>query len=402
MVGPRREWLRLLGWRLGFGVGILVLWEVAAGRWLDPFWFSSPLRILSHLIQWTREGTLFGHLMVTLRETFLGYLLGSVAGILVGVVLSRLEFLAEVLDPFIVAVNGIPRVALAPLFIIWFGIGELSKVVLASTLTFFITFYATFSGLRAVEPAYQEIARVMGASERQIFFKVNLPAASPWIVSALKVGVPFSLIGAIIGEFMAASRGLGYILGSVSGIAVGVVLARLEFVAQVFDPFIVAANGIPRVALAPLFIIWFGIGELSKVILASTLVFFLTFYGTFSGLRAVEPAYKEIARVMGANERQIFAKVSLPAASPWIVAALKVGVPFALIGAIIGEFMAASRGLGYMIQLNTNQFDTTGAVSGIVVLMLSVMLFNGLLNRLERYVLRWRPRERAAQARELQ
>ena len=262
---PRREWPRLLGWRVGFGVAVLVVWELAAGRFIDPFWFSSPLRILRHLIEWTREGTLFGHLLVTLRETFLGFLLGSVAGILVGVALSRLLFLARVLDPFIVAVNGIPRVALAPLFILWFGIGELSKVVLASTLTFFITFYATFSGLRAVEPAYQDIARVMGASERQIFVKVSLPAASPWIVSALKVAVPFSLIGAII-----------------------------------------------------------------------------------------------------------------------------------------GEFMAASRGLGYMIQLNTNQFDTTGAVSGILVLMVCVMLFNGALNRLERYVLRWRPRERAAAARELQ
>ena len=264
-VTTRREWPRLLAWRVAFGIGILLLWEFAAGRWVDPFWFSSPLRIVAHLIQWTREGTLFGHLLVTLRETFLGYVLGSVAGILAGVVLSRLQFVAKVLDPFIVAANGIPRVALAPLFIIWFGIGELSKIVLASTLTFFITFYATFSGLRAVEPAYQEIARVMGANERQIFLKVNLPAASPWIVSALKVGVPFSLIGAII-----------------------------------------------------------------------------------------------------------------------------------------GEFMAASRGLGYMIQLNTNQFDTTGAVSGILVLMVCVMLFNGVLNRLERYVLRWRPRERAAGTRELQ
>jgi len=264
VVTARREWPRLLAWRVAFGVAVLLLWEFAAGRWVDPFWFSSPARIISHLVQWTREGTLFGHLIVTLRETFLGYVLGSFTGILVGLVLSRLEFVAKVLDPFIVA-----------------------------------------------------------------------------------------------------------------------------------------ANGIPRVALAPLFIIWFGIGELSKVILASTLVFFLTFYGTFSGLRAVEPAYKEIARVMGANERQIFAKVSLPAASPWIVAALKIGVPFALIGAIIGEFMAASRGLGYIIQLNTNQFDTTGAVSGILVLMVCVMLFNGVLNRLERYVLRWRPRERAGAAREL-
>ena len=265
VMAPRREWLRLLAWRLAFGLTALAVWELATGRFIDPFWFSSPSRIVRHLIDWIREGSLFGHLIVTLRETFLGFVLGSLSGIIVGVLLSRLDFIAKVLDPFIVAVNGIPRVALAPLFIIWFGIGELSKIVLASTLTFFITFYATFSGLRAVEPAYREIARVMGASERQIFFKVNLPAASPWIVSALKVGVPFSLIGAII-----------------------------------------------------------------------------------------------------------------------------------------GEFMAASRGLGYMIQLNTNQFDTTGAVTGILGLMVCVMLFNGALNRLERYVLRWRPREKAAAARELQ
>ena len=156
-------------------------------------------------------------------------------------------------------------------------------------------------------------------------------------------------------------------------------------------------------ALAPLFIIWFGIGELSKIVLASTLTFFITFYATFSGLRTVEPAYRDIARVMGASECQmIFVKVNLPAASPWIVSALKVGVPFSLIGAITGEFMAASRGLGYMIQFNTNRFDTTGAVSGILVLMVCVMLFKGALNRLEASVRRWRPRERAASARELQ
>jgi NitT/TauT family transport system permease protein len=192
------------------------------------------------------------------------------------------------------------------------------------------------------------------------------------------------------------------LLGWRVGFGLGLVLSRLDFLARVLDPFVVAANGIPRVALAPLFIIWFGIGELSKIVLAGTLTFFLTFYASFSGLRAVEPADRDVARVMGASERQIFLKVFQPAACPWIVAALKIGVPFSLIGAIIGEFTAPSRGLGYMIQLNANQFDTTGAVGGIVVLMLCVMLFNDALNRPERYVLRWRPRERSAAARELQ
>ena len=191
------------------------------------------------------------------------------------------------------------------------------------------------------------------------------------------------------------------LLGWRVGFGLGLVLSRLDFLARVLDPFVVAATGIPRVALAPLFIIWFGIGELSKIVLAGTLTFVLTFYASFSGLRAVEPADRDVARVMGASERQIFLKVLQPAACPWIVAALKVGVPFSLIGAIIGEFTAPSRGLGYMIQLNASQFDTTGAVGGIVVLMLCVMLFNDALNRPERYVLRWRPRERSAAAREL-
>ena len=126
------------------------------------------------------------------------------------------------------------------------------------------------------------------------------------------------------------------------------------------DPFILALNGIPRIALAPLFIIWFGIGEPSKIVLAGMLSFFLCFYATLSGLRSVDPAYLSIARVMGANNRQAFFKVVLPAAAPWILTAMKVAVPFALVGAIVGEFMAATAGLGFKIQLYTAQFDTTG------------------------------------------
>ena len=177
------------------------------------------------------------------------------------------------------------------------------------------------------------------------------------------------------------------------GILTGALLARLEFLGKVLDPFILALNGIPRIALAPLFIIWFGIGEPSKMVLASMLTFFLCFYATLSGLRSVDPAYIAIARVMGANERQTFLKVILPAASPWIITAMKVSVPFALVGAIVGEFMAATGGLGYKIQLYTAQFDTTGAVTGIFVLMVIVILFNTALNRLEFYVLRWRPQK---------
>lgn len=225
----RRAKIRLMATRIGLAFFLLFLWEYGTDRWFDPFWFSSPLRIAAHFAEWIQDDLLY-HLTITLRETFVGYSGGVLAGVTLGAILARLEFLGKVLDPFILALNGIPRIALAPLFIIWFGIGETSKMVLASMLAFFLCFYATLSGLRSVDPAYVSIAKVMGANERQTFFKVTLPAASPWIITAMKVSVPFALIGAIVGEFIAATAGLGFMIqlytsqfnttGAVTGILV--------------------------------------------------------------------------------------------------------------------------------------------------------------------------------------
>ena len=205
----RREKWRLMFVRIILAMVLLSIWEYGTDRWFDALWFSSPLRVLRHLWTWVQDD-LLKHLVITLRETFIGYGCGTLLGIATGVLLARFAFLGKVLDPFILALNGIPRIALAPLFIIWFGIGEPSKIVLAGMLSFFLCFYATLSGLRSVDPAYISIARVMGATERQTFFKVVLPAASPWIITAMKVSVPFALVGAIVGEFMAATAGLGF------------------------------------------------------------------------------------------------------------------------------------------------------------------------------------------------
>jgi NitT/TauT family transport system permease protein len=205
----RRAKLKLMAARLVLAIVILAVWEYGTDRWFDALWFSSPLRVARHFLNWIQDD-LISHLVITLRECFIGYTAGTLMGIFAGALLARFGFLGKMLDPFILALNGIPRIALAPLFIIWFGIGEPSKIVLAGLLSFFLCFYATLSGLRSVEPAYLSIARVMGANDRQAFFKVVLPAASPWILTAMKVGVPFALVGAIVGEFMAATAGLGF------------------------------------------------------------------------------------------------------------------------------------------------------------------------------------------------
>lgn len=217
--------LRLLAYRVSFAAGFLAMWEASAlnlgpNKWLcaDPFWFSSPIRICGYLVEITRSGTLFVDTLTTMWEAFLGYVLGAALGIALGFILARLETLAEILDPFIVAVNGIPRVAMAPILIIWFGIGVESKVVLAISLVLFLTFMNTYAGLRGVDPALKNLGRVMGANDMQLLWKVTLPAAMPWVLTGLKIGVPFAIIGAILGEFMAASQGLGYMIQHASNL----------------------------------------------------------------------------------------------------------------------------------------------------------------------------------------
>ncbi|HEV8344143.1 MAG TPA: ABC transporter permease [Candidatus Binatia bacterium] len=203
---------RLFLYRLLFGLLLVTLWELSSGRFIDPFWISSPSRVFVYLWEVTSDGSIFGHLAITLYETFTGFFIGAVAGISFGFLLARRETLAQILDPYIVAFNGIPRIALAPIFIIWFGIGPNSKVILVVIVVFFLTFFNTYSGVKGVDIELKNILRIMGANERQILFKVTIPATIPWITTGLKLSVPYALVGAVVGEFIAASKGLGYLI----------------------------------------------------------------------------------------------------------------------------------------------------------------------------------------------
>ncbi|HYF20428.1 MAG TPA: ABC transporter permease [Ramlibacter sp.] len=197
--------------------------------------------------------------------------------------------------------------------------------------------------------------------------------------------------------FTMTATGVGFTLGAVGGLLAGIFLSRSAFMAAVLDPFLVAINGIPRVALAPLFVVWFGIGLMPKIVLVFTLVFFVMFYNTYSGIRSVEKSYVDLAWVMGAGDRAIFRKVVLPAATPYIFLGLKLSIPYALIGAIIGEFVASSAGLGWKIQVETSQYNTTGTMAGLVILMVIVTAMNALFTFFESRMLRWRPPTRIGQ-----
>ncbi len=203
---------RLFLYRLIFGIILLAAWELSSGRLIDPFWISSPTAVFGYLWEIISDGSIFGHLAVTLYETFTGFFIGAIAGIGLGFLLAGREVLAQVLDPYIIAFNGVPRIALAPLFIIWFGIGPNSKVILVVTVVFFLTFFNTYSGVKGVDLELKNVLRIMGATERQILLKVTIPASIPWITTGLKISVPYAIVGAVVGEFVAASKGLGYLI----------------------------------------------------------------------------------------------------------------------------------------------------------------------------------------------
>lgn len=205
-----RRHVPLAVWQVAFGVGVLALWELLSDWVLDPFFFSGPLRIVDYLRGYVFGGEFWGDLAFSMRAAIIGYALGAAAGLLSGFVLAATKTISRVLNPYILAVYGIPRIALAPLFIVWFGIGITSKIALAALMAFFLAFFNTYTGVGQVDQRYINIARVAGANRLDINRKVVLPAASPWIIAGLRISIPYAIVAALVGEFIASTQGLGF------------------------------------------------------------------------------------------------------------------------------------------------------------------------------------------------
>jgi sulfonate transport system permease protein len=204
--------------RLAIIIGFFSLWEFASGRWIEPFLVSSPSRIFTSLINGFRDGDLWQHTWVTFVEIAIGFPVGAIAGIGLGYAFGRSRVLAEIFEPIIIALNGIPRTALAPLFIVWLGIGLWSKVGVVFLLTFFLNFFNTYTGMRQMDQEYVDLARLMGVKGWKLTFKVIFPAISPYVFTGIRTSIPFAVIGAIVGEFVAATEGVGFFIRMSAGI----------------------------------------------------------------------------------------------------------------------------------------------------------------------------------------
>lgn len=212
--GERYSSLWIWGQRGLFLAAILLLWQFISGTLIDEYWISKPSLIFAQLYEWILTGDVFYHSWITVQEAVIGFAIGAVSGGAFGLVLGQGERVANILEPFIMAIYSLPKVALAPLFIVWFGIGIEMKIALAALIVFFLVFFNTFAGVRNVDRELIDTLRLMGASKLQLFRKVYLPSALTWIFTGLKLSVPYSLIGAIVGEVIAANQGLGYLVQS--------------------------------------------------------------------------------------------------------------------------------------------------------------------------------------------
>lgn len=191
---------------------ILVAWQESAGRLISMLFVSKPTLIWDQLIKWSRDGILWTNTWITVKEILLGYVFGAVTGIIVGYLLALWRVVSRMLDPFIMSLYAIPKVALAPLFIVWFGIGLEMKVVLAAITVFFLVFLNTAAGIKEVDQELINAAKLMGAEKRDIIFKVVIPGSMSGVLTGLRIAIPYALIGAVIGELVASNHGLGYLI----------------------------------------------------------------------------------------------------------------------------------------------------------------------------------------------
>jgi NitT/TauT family transport system permease protein len=198
--------------RLALLAVVIVVWQLVVSRMANILVVSKPSLVWQQLRTWASDGTLWRNSWVTIKEIVLGFVFGSAAGIVLGFALSLFRLVSSVVDPFIMSLYAIPKVALAPLFIVWFGIELKMKVILTAVTVFFVVFLNTAAGIKQVDGDLIDAVRLMGGSRMATIRKVVVPASMAGVLTGLRISVPYAVIGAVIGELVASNQGLGYLI----------------------------------------------------------------------------------------------------------------------------------------------------------------------------------------------
>jgi len=215
-------------WQIGLLAIIFLCWHLLTVPGLIPpfyfddenkaaFFFGEPLKIFNVIFVWFADGEIYAHLWVTLQETALAFFIGTLLGLVIGLWLGLSNTASAILDPYIKAMNAMPRVILAPIFMVWFGLGIWSKVALGVTLVFFIVFFNVYQGVKEVSPVVLNNARMLGANASQLLRHVYLPSATSWVFSSLHTSVGMAFVGAVVGEYLGSAKGVGYLIHQAEG-----------------------------------------------------------------------------------------------------------------------------------------------------------------------------------------
>ena len=218
----------LRAWQVMMMVAFFALWHVLAVPGILPpvyfddpgkaaFFFGEPLKVLARVWEWFSSGDIYAHLWVTLWETLLAFVIGTLSGLVIGLWLALNPVASALCDPYIKALNSMPRVILAPIFSVWFGLDIASKVALGVTLVFFIVFFNVYQGVREVSPTVLANARILGANRKQLLRHVYVPSAMSWVFASLHNSVGLAFVGAVVGEYLGSSRGVGYLILQAEG-----------------------------------------------------------------------------------------------------------------------------------------------------------------------------------------
>jgi NitT/TauT family transport system permease protein len=227
LIKPRPATLRL--WQLAILVLLFLFWHVMTRPGLVPpfmfdndqqaaFFFGEPVKIFARIWAWfVTDADIYQHLSITLAETVMAFAIGAAGGLAGGLWLALSPMASAILEPYITALNAMPRIILAPIFAVWFGLGMGSKVALGVTLVFFIVFFNVYQGVREVSPVVLANARMLGASRKQLLRHVYLPSATSWVFSSLHTSVGLAFVGSVVGEYLGSSQGVGYLILQAEG-----------------------------------------------------------------------------------------------------------------------------------------------------------------------------------------
>ena len=238
-----RERARLWLGTAGLGLTILLFWQFGIEYLVNPRYVSDPAAIAARIGELVAEGEIIEHLTVTLTEAGLGFLIGGALGLLSAFALAQTRRGYEVFEPFLIGFYSIPKIALAPLFILWFGLGYTPKIIMAALLVYFIVFVNAVTGIREVSPGLLQVCRVFGASRRDLLLKIVLPAAAPAVVASIRITFTRAIEGAVLSEFVASTHGLGYLVARASrAFDIETVFAGIVIIAAV----VMTANALLR------------------------------------------------------------------------------------------------------------------------------------------------------------